>query len=48
MKLEYKLDSLEKLQKIPNHLEVLEKVLLDSAVEAFTSDLHVSCELMCS
>ena len=42
MTLQAKLDSLDKLDKIPQHVEVLEKVLLDSAMEAVTSDLHVS------
>ena len=42
LKLQAKLDSLEKLDTIPHHVEVLEKVLLDSAMEAFTSELHVS------
>ena len=46
LSLKLKLDSLQELQKLPNHVEVLEKVLLDSAAESFTSELHVSCELM--
>ena len=40
--LQAKFDSLEKLEKIPRHVEVLEKILLDSAMEAFNSELHVS------
>lgn len=36
-----KLDSLVKLQEIPNHLELLEKVLLDSAMETFSTALKV-------
>ena len=44
LKLGDKLASLEELQAIPDHVEVLEKVLLDSAMEAFTSELHVSCK----
>ena len=40
--LQAKFDSLEKLEEIPHHVEVLEKILLDSAMEAFNSELHVS------
>ena len=41
---EGKLESLTKLQEIPKHLELLEKVLLDSAVETFTIGLQVNYE----
>ena len=37
LRLREKLDSLEKLQDIPNHLELLEKILLDSAMETFSA-----------
>ena len=40
-----KLDSLLDLQRTPNHLELLEKILLDSATESFSTDLGVSFEL---
>lgn len=43
--LKNKLDSLVKLQEIPNHLELLEKVLLDSAMKSFSTDLKVRFEL---
>ena len=39
-----KLNSLTKLQEIPNRLELLEEVLLDSAVETFTTGLQVNYE----
>ena len=46
LQLKGKLDSLVKLQEIPKHLELLEKVLLDSAMETFSTGLRVSCEHM--
>jgi len=39
-----KLDSLVKLQEIPNHLELLEKMLLDSAMKTFSTGLKVIWE----
>ena len=41
LQLKGKLDSLVKLQEIPNHLELLEKVLLDSAMKTFSTSLKV-------
>ena len=39
-----KLDSLLDLQRTPDHLELLEKILLDSATETFSTALGVSFE----
>ena len=46
LQLKDKLDSLVKLQEIPNHLELLEKVLLDSAMETFSTGLRVGFGLI--
>ena len=39
-----KINSLEKLQEIPNRVDLLDKVLLDSAMETFSTDLRVCFE----
>lgn len=41
-----KINSLEKLQEISNHVELLDKVLLDSAMETFSTGLRVCFEQM--